>query len=228
MASLPTTSPRWMPPASTARRWRPRACACSTRRCSATTSSMPMRTPATSGSTAIRRARPIRASSRWISASWASSRSEDQYYLAENFMAIFNKDYRRIAELHVEAGWMPAHHAHRRTGSGGALGLRAVLHPAAVGNLAGRSADQAVPHRAEVRTDPAAAVDPAAEDPAEHRGRRPPAGSAARHLGGGQAGAGAHPAGTLQPAARRAGIAQAPAGDHDPRARTCRAWCIPG
>lgn len=34
---------------------------------------------------------------------------EDQYYLAENFMAIFNRDYRRIAELHVEAGWMPAH-----------------------------------------------------------------------------------------------------------------------
>ncbi|HZF98468.1 MAG TPA: ubiquinone biosynthesis regulatory protein kinase UbiB [Pseudoxanthomonas sp.] len=32
---------------------------------------------------------------------------EDQYYLAENFMAIFNKDYRRVAELHVEAGWMP-------------------------------------------------------------------------------------------------------------------------
>ncbi|MBN8224654.1 MAG: ubiquinone biosynthesis regulatory protein kinase UbiB [Xanthomonadales bacterium] len=34
--------------------------------------------------------------------------AQDQYYLAENFMAIFNKDYRRIAELHVEAGWMPA------------------------------------------------------------------------------------------------------------------------
>lgn len=33
--------------------------------------------------------------------------SQDQYYLAENFMAIFNQDYRRIAELHVEAGWMP-------------------------------------------------------------------------------------------------------------------------
>ncbi|WP_024868919.1 ubiquinone biosynthesis regulatory protein kinase UbiB [Pseudoxanthomonas suwonensis] len=33
---------------------------------------------------------------------------QDQYYLAENFMAIFHKDYRRIAELHVEAGWMPA------------------------------------------------------------------------------------------------------------------------
>ncbi len=34
---------------------------------------------------------------------------EDQYYLAENFMAIFNKDYRRIAELHVQAGWMPSY-----------------------------------------------------------------------------------------------------------------------
>jgi ubiquinone biosynthesis protein len=34
---------------------------------------------------------------------------EDQYYLAENFMAIFTRDYRRIAELHIEAGWMPAH-----------------------------------------------------------------------------------------------------------------------
>ena len=34
---------------------------------------------------------------------------EDQYYLAENFMAIFNRDYRRIAELHLEAGWMPPH-----------------------------------------------------------------------------------------------------------------------
>ena len=35
--------------------------------------------------------------------------SEDQYYLAENFMAIFQRDYRRIAELHVQAGWMPPH-----------------------------------------------------------------------------------------------------------------------
>jgi ubiquinone biosynthesis protein len=33
----------------------------------------------------------------------------DQYYLAENFMAMFGRDYRRIAELHVEAGWMPSH-----------------------------------------------------------------------------------------------------------------------
>ena len=33
----------------------------------------------------------------------------DMYYLAENFMAIFRRDYRRIAELHIQAGWMPKH-----------------------------------------------------------------------------------------------------------------------
>lgn len=31
----------------------------------------------------------------------------DQRYLAENFLAFFNRDYRRIAELHVASGWMP-------------------------------------------------------------------------------------------------------------------------
>ena len=33
---------------------------------------------------------------------------EDQRYLAENFLAFFNQDYRRVAELHVESGWVPA------------------------------------------------------------------------------------------------------------------------
>ncbi len=32
----------------------------------------------------------------------------DQRYLAENFLAFFNHDYRRVAELHVESGWVPA------------------------------------------------------------------------------------------------------------------------
>ncbi len=31
----------------------------------------------------------------------------DQRYLAENFMAFFNRDYRRVAELHVESEWVP-------------------------------------------------------------------------------------------------------------------------
>lgn len=33
---------------------------------------------------------------------------EDQRYLAENFLAFFQRDYRRIAELHVESLWVPA------------------------------------------------------------------------------------------------------------------------
>ncbi len=32
---------------------------------------------------------------------------EDQRYLAENFLAFFNRDYQRVAELHVESGWVP-------------------------------------------------------------------------------------------------------------------------
>jgi ubiquinone biosynthesis protein len=31
----------------------------------------------------------------------------DQRYLAENFLAFFNHDYRRVAELHVESEWVP-------------------------------------------------------------------------------------------------------------------------
>jgi len=31
----------------------------------------------------------------------------DQRYLAENFVAFFNRDYRRVAELHLESGWVP-------------------------------------------------------------------------------------------------------------------------
>jgi ubiquinone biosynthesis protein len=31
----------------------------------------------------------------------------DQRYLAENFLAVFDRNYRRVAELHVESGWVP-------------------------------------------------------------------------------------------------------------------------
>lgn len=33
---------------------------------------------------------------------------EDQRYLAENFLAFFNRDYRKVAQLHVDSGWVPA------------------------------------------------------------------------------------------------------------------------
>ncbi|MDH4050290.1 MAG: ubiquinone biosynthesis regulatory protein kinase UbiB [Rubrivivax sp.] len=31
----------------------------------------------------------------------------DKEYLAQNFIAFFRRDYKRVAELHVESGWMP-------------------------------------------------------------------------------------------------------------------------
>jgi ubiquinone biosynthesis protein len=31
----------------------------------------------------------------------------DQHYLAENFLAFFKRDYRRVATLHVDSGWVP-------------------------------------------------------------------------------------------------------------------------
>jgi len=33
---------------------------------------------------------------------------DDQRYLADNFLAFFNHDYQRVAELHIESGWVPA------------------------------------------------------------------------------------------------------------------------
>ena len=32
---------------------------------------------------------------------------DDQRYLAENFHAFFSRDYKRVAELHIESGWVP-------------------------------------------------------------------------------------------------------------------------
>jgi ubiquinone biosynthesis protein len=32
----------------------------------------------------------------------------DQHYLAENFLAFFDRDYARIAALHIESGWVPS------------------------------------------------------------------------------------------------------------------------
>ncbi|HRP96337.1 MAG TPA: ubiquinone biosynthesis regulatory protein kinase UbiB [Rhodocyclaceae bacterium] len=33
---------------------------------------------------------------------------EDKNYLAQNFLAFFKRDYRRVATAHIEAGWVPA------------------------------------------------------------------------------------------------------------------------
>ena len=33
---------------------------------------------------------------------------EDQYYLAANLLAFFKRDYRKVAQLHVDSGWIPS------------------------------------------------------------------------------------------------------------------------
>ncbi|MEY8716673.1 ubiquinone biosynthesis regulatory protein kinase UbiB [Francisella philomiragia] len=33
---------------------------------------------------------------------------DDQRYLAGNFLAFFKRDYRKVAELHIESGWVPS------------------------------------------------------------------------------------------------------------------------
>ncbi len=38
----------------------------------------------------------------------ASLSEADQFYLASNLLAFFNRDYRKVAEMHVESGWVPA------------------------------------------------------------------------------------------------------------------------
>jgi ubiquinone biosynthesis protein len=32
----------------------------------------------------------------------------DKEYLAQNFAAFFRRDYKRVSELHIESGWVPA------------------------------------------------------------------------------------------------------------------------
>jgi len=38
----------------------------------------------------------------------ASLTPTDLHYISENFIALFNQQYRRVAQLHVDAGWVPA------------------------------------------------------------------------------------------------------------------------
>ncbi|MDE4965638.1 ubiquinone biosynthesis regulatory protein kinase UbiB, partial [Francisella tularensis subsp. holarctica] len=33
---------------------------------------------------------------------------DDQSYLAGNFLEFFKRDYRKVAELHIESGWVPS------------------------------------------------------------------------------------------------------------------------
>ncbi len=50
---------------------------------------------------------------------------EDQYYLARNLLAMFRRDYRQVAELHVSSGWVPK----GTSVSGFEAAIRAVCEP---------------------------------------------------------------------------------------------------
>ena len=39
-------------------------------------------------------------------------------YLAQNFVAFFRRDYKRVAELHIESGWVPPGNAGQRSRGG--------------------------------------------------------------------------------------------------------------
>ncbi len=48
---------------------------------------------------------------RWIALDFGivgTLSDSDKNYLAQNFLAFFRRDYKRVAELHVESGWVPA------------------------------------------------------------------------------------------------------------------------
>ena len=40
--------------------------------------------------------------------------TSDQRYIAENMLAFFNRDYRRVAQLHIDSGWVSPQNARHR------------------------------------------------------------------------------------------------------------------
>ena len=86
--------------------WPRTACRSSSRRCSATTSSTPTCIPGTSSCGVEDPEHPRYAAVDFGIVGTLDSR--DQHYLAENFLAFFDRDYNRVARLHVDSGWVPA------------------------------------------------------------------------------------------------------------------------
>ena len=91
----------------------------------------------------------------------------DKHYLAENFVAFFNRDYYRVAELHVQSRWVPAD---TRINEFEAA-IRSVCEPIFERPLKEIRTGAAafVPGRAALQYGSTAAVDAIAKDLAEHR-----------------------------------------------------------
>ena len=104
----------------------------------------------------------------------------DKDYLAQNFLAFFRRDYRRVAEAHIESGWVPADTRVDEFESA----IRAVCEPIFDKPLKeisfGQGAAAPVPDLAALQHRDPAAAGAAAEDAAQHRGPRPAARSGPR------------------------------------------------
>ena len=123
----------------------------------------------------------------------------DQYYLARNLLSIFRRDYREVAQLHVECGWVPPQTRVQDFESA----MRAVCEPVFErpigGNLLRPAVDLPVQNRTSFRYAYTALTGTAAKNHVEHRGPGPPALSRSQPVGYCQAVSGGLGAGTLFP-----------------------------
>ena len=71
----------------------------------------------------------------------------DKSYLAQNFLAFFRRDYRRVATAHIESGWVPPDTRVDELESEVRVVLRADLRQAAQGDLARQGAGAACSRR---------------------------------------------------------------------------------
>ncbi len=96
--------------------------------------------------------------------------AEDQDYLARNLIAFFKRDYRRVAQLHIDSGWVPAHTKVNEFEAA----IRTVCEPIFEKPLKDISFGQVL-MRTALQHGSAAAVGAAAKNPAQHRRPGPPA-----------------------------------------------------
>ena len=97
---------------------------------------------------------------------------KDRRYLAENFLAFFDRDYHRVARLHIDSGLGARRHACGRTGIGGPDRMRTHFQQAAEGHFLWPGAGAALQYRARLRYGNPAAARAVAKNPAEYRGPR--------------------------------------------------------
>ncbi len=135
--------------------------------------------------------------------------ARDQHYLAENFLAFFDRDYARVAALHVESGWVPRGTRVDELESAVRTVCEPIFNKPLEGNLLRAGAAAPVRDGAPLRHAGAAAADSAAKDPVQHRGPRPPAVSRARPVEDGAAVPAPVDARAHQPPSRAAASARA-------------------